>query len=105
MSETWTPQYEKWRHGGWYVVNIRYPSGACGCVTNNTPDRKWRIACDRRRGDHTFPTRDAAARAERMLAPFYCKCGTWPERDDKYCAMCGSELKPDRAVFTADEAR
>ena len=32
---TWTPEYEKWRHGGWYVCNVRYPSGAIGCVSNN----------------------------------------------------------------------
>jgi hypothetical protein len=65
--------YSKWRHGGWYVHNIRYPSGACGCVSNNYPDRKWRIVCDDRRqdlgapGDFTFPSRNAAARAELAL--------------------------------------
>lgn len=69
----WQPQFEKWRHGGWYVMNVTYPSGACGCVSNNYPDKKWRIACDDRRlnlgepGDFTFPTRDAAARAELEL--------------------------------------
>lgn len=72
MSEKeFTPQYSPWRHGGWYVTNIRYPSGACGCVSNNYPDKKWRIACDDRRksglgeqGDYTFKSRDAAAKAE-----------------------------------------
>ena len=69
----WTPIYSRWRHGGWYVDNIRYPSGGCGCVSNNYDDKKWRIACDSRRrglnepGDYTFPSRDAAARAEREL--------------------------------------
>lgn len=70
----WQPCYSKWRHGGWYVTNIRYPSGACGCVSANYPDGKWRIVCDDRRmygigqpGDFTFPSRDAAARAEREL--------------------------------------
>lgn len=73
-DESWTPTYSKWRHGGWYVQNVRYASGAIGCVSNNYPDGKWRIACDDRRvelggeGDYTFPTRDAAARAEYALA-------------------------------------
>jgi hypothetical protein len=67
MTEPWTPAYERWRHGGWYVTNLRYPSGAVGCVTRNFADRKWRIACDPRPEDHTYPTRDAAARAERDL--------------------------------------
>jgi hypothetical protein len=62
-----TFEYSKWRHGGWYVLNVRYPSGAVGCVSRNYPDRKWRIACDRRPDDHTYPNRDAAARAERDL--------------------------------------
>lgn len=69
----WTPIYSPWRHGGWYVDNVQYPSGACGCVSKNYVDRKWRIVCDSRRsdlnepGDFTFPSRDAAARAERDL--------------------------------------
>ncbi|AGL46195.1 MULTISPECIES: hypothetical protein [Pseudomonas] len=70
QDQSWTPFYSKWRHGGWYVSNLRYPSGACGCVSNNYPDGKWRIVCDRRRtdlgkeGDFIFETRDGAARAE-----------------------------------------
>jgi hypothetical protein len=71
MSAEWTPSYAPWRHGGWYVTNIRYPSGACGCVSNNYSDGKWRIVCENtgptsapEEGDRTFPTRDAAARAE-----------------------------------------
>jgi hypothetical protein len=69
-NKDWNPVYSKWRHGGWYVHGVRYPNGACGCVSNNYPDKKWRIACDDRRktlggeGDFTFPTRDAAAKAE-----------------------------------------
>lgn len=72
-NQDWKPVYSKWRHGGWYVLNVLYPSGACGCVSNNFPDEKWRIACDDRRkelgqdGDFTFKTRDAAARAELEL--------------------------------------
>ena len=63
----WSPVYSPWRHGGWYVSNVCYPSGAVGCVSRNYPDRKWRIACDSRDGDHTYASRDAAARAERDL--------------------------------------
>lgn len=72
-TNDWQPIYTPWRHGGWYVSNIQYPNGACGCVSNNYPDKKWRIVCDDRRteldapGDFTFRTRDAAARAEREL--------------------------------------
>jgi hypothetical protein len=72
-EQEWTPVYSRWRHGGWYVNNVRYPSGACGCVSNNYSDKKWRIACDSRRndlggpGDYTFASRDAAARAELAL--------------------------------------
>ena len=73
-ADTFEPSYSKWRHGGWYVDNVRYPSGAIGCVSNNYVDKKWRIVCDPRRndlneeGDFTFATRDAAARAEFLLA-------------------------------------
>jgi len=71
-ASAWTPEYAPWRHGGWYVTNLRYPSGAVGCVSRNYTDRKWRIVCQNTgpgvEGDRTFPTRDAAARAERELA-------------------------------------
>jgi hypothetical protein len=62
----WEPQYTAWRHGGWYT-NVRLPDGAVGCVSRNYPDRKWRIVCDPREGDHTYKTRDEAARAEKAL--------------------------------------
>ena len=60
--------YEPWRHGGWYVNEVRYSSGAVGCVSRNYPVRKWRIVCDSRSDDHTYPNRDAAALAEWHLA-------------------------------------
>ena len=73
QPETW--DYSSWRHGGWYVHNVRYPSGAVGCVSRNYPDRKWRIVCDPRPGsfpggpdDRTYPNRDAAAWAEYEIA-------------------------------------
>lgn len=60
--------YSRWRHGGWYVHNVRYPSGACGCVSRNYTDGKWRIVTlntgPGSPDDRTFPNRDAAARAE-----------------------------------------
>lgn len=59
--------YSPWRHGGWYVGAVRYPSGACGCVSRNYTDKKWRIVCGRP-DDETFPNRDAAARAEQAIA-------------------------------------
>lgn len=62
-----TFEYGPWRHGGWYVENVRYPSGAVGCVSRNYTDRKWRIVCDNRPGDWTYRTRDEAAQAEREL--------------------------------------
>jgi hypothetical protein len=68
QGDDWTPRFSPWRHGGWYVTNVVYPSGAVGCVSRNYPDGKWRIVCDKREGDHTYATRDDAARAERLLA-------------------------------------
>ena len=70
----WQPSFASWRHGGWYVTNVRYNSGACGCVSRNYEDGKWRIVSDDRRvnigdpGDVTYKSRDAAARAEYALA-------------------------------------
>ncbi len=70
MTETnWKPEYSPWRHGGWYVTNAHYPGGACGCVSNNYDDKKWRIACGPLHSV-TFPSRDAAARAEKALTLF-----------------------------------
>lgn len=64
----WAPSYSPWRHGGWYVSNVHYSSGAVGCVSRNYADRQWRIVCEGTgpgvEGDRTFRTRDEAARAE-----------------------------------------
>lgn len=51
------------------MVNVRYPGGAVGCVSNNYEDGKWRVVSDPRPFEErpTFKTRDAAARAEREL--------------------------------------
>ena len=61
------PVYERWRHGGWYVLGVRHKNGGIGCVSRNYPDRRWRIVCDSRHGDHTYGSRDDAARAEYAL--------------------------------------
>lgn len=70
MADDFTPTYEHWRHGGWYVTNVQYVTGAVGCVSRNYPDRKWRIVEHRApfAEQPTFPNRDAAARAERDYA-------------------------------------
>lgn len=67
--------YSPWRHGGWYVHEVRYPSGAIGCVSHNYPDGKWRIVCDPREFDQapTFNSRDEAASAEFLLAAKECE--------------------------------
>ncbi len=67
----WTPSYQPWRHGGWYV-NLQHPGGGCGCVSRNFDDRKWRVVCF---GSHetTYPNRDAAAYAEREIALAACR--------------------------------
>ena len=93
----WAPVYTKWRHGGWYVVNVPYPSGAAGCVSRQYPDGRWRIVCDERRsdigahGDFTFPNRDAAARAEHALAIAQAK---WAACDADPAAYLLSMLAP-----------
>jgi hypothetical protein len=65
--EEFNPTFLKWRHGGWYVTNVRYPNGAIGCVSRNYPDGKWRIVCDERKSPPTFPNRHTAALAEHEL--------------------------------------
>jgi hypothetical protein len=61
------PDYEAWRHGGWYVFGVRHKNGGVGCVSRNYPDRKWRIVGDSRERDHAYKNRDEAARAEYAL--------------------------------------
>ena len=74
-ESAWAPEYEPWRHGGWYVTNVRYPNGGCGCVSKNFEDGKWRIVCGEGFvGMMTFPSRDAAARAERVYALTLAAC-------------------------------
>lgn len=74
-ADSWSPSYDQWRHGGWYV-NVHYPSGAVGCVSRNYSDKKWRIVCDDRPNaheKHTYRSRDEAAEAERQLCIEACR--------------------------------
>jgi len=88
----WTPEYRSWRHGGWYVTNVRYPQGGCGCVSRNYSDKKWRIVCGRPH-EETFASRDDAARAERAITLLKCACGTVARITDLFCAECGETVK------------
>lgn len=76
MPDNWQPEYERWRHGGWYVTNVHYPCGAIGCVHNNAGDGKWYIENDPSKT--AFPTRDAAARAERVAVAILTRAGVTP---------------------------
>lgn len=67
MPDDFKPEYSRWRHGGWYVDNVRYPSGAVGCIHNNHPDKRWRIVCSNTFGGLSFSTRDDAAKAEKIM--------------------------------------
>lgn len=80
-AEEWVPEYDPWRHGGFYVTNITYPSGAVGCVHNNhhSKDGKWRIVNDRT--ETSFPTRDAAAKAERVAVAMLHRMKIEPSDD------------------------
>ncbi len=68
-TRPWKADYLRWRHGGWYVCNTRYPNGGCGCVSNNYDDKRWRIVCDSRPLEQmpVFSSREDAAQAERIF--------------------------------------
>ena len=114
-QDNWEPTYSPWRHGGWYVDNVRYPGGAVGCVSRNYADRKWRIVCDDRPDAHekyTYPNRDAAARAERELARARWErvaelaaglapvggIGSSPNDSDAPCSACGLMVYAEQGV-------
>jgi hypothetical protein len=71
--------YDRWRHGGWYVQEITWPNGGCGCVSRNFGDRKWRIVCDPRPFEvqPTFRTRDDAARGEWLFVKGLVEAASW----------------------------
>jgi hypothetical protein len=89
----WKPEYHRWRGGGYYVTNIRYPSGAVGCVHNNhhSGDKQWYVVAS---GQGPYPTRDKAAQAERHatlpLAELAGSADVW---------MSTVELPPETVLF------
>lgn len=96
----WIPEFAPWRHGGWYVTNLHYPSGAVGCVSRNYPDKKWRIACDPRPFEQqpTFRTRGDAARGERALIAEQAEAASAMRRSCGLCARIGTnDLSGPRA--------
>ena len=68
-NRTWIAACSRWRHGGWYVHNTRYPNGGCGCVSNNYDDKRWRVVCDSRPLEKIpiFSSREDAANGERYF--------------------------------------
>lgn len=82
-SGVWTPTYSPWRHGGSYVDNIVYPSGAVGCIASarHTASKQFEIACPPSWPGDQFKTRDAAAYAEAQLA-----LGAWAKLFDPEAA-------------------
>lgn len=71
--------YHRWRHGGWYVHEITWPNGGCGCISRNYPDQKWRIACDPRPFNQqpVFRTREQAARGEWLFVQSLVQSTPW----------------------------
>ena len=65
-NREWKPQYETWRHGGWYVTNVHYPEGFTACVMRSdgsNPDLPAGFYLAENKTRTRFATRDAAARA------------------------------------------
>ncbi len=109
MQKQTSFDYSAWRHGGWYVHDVRYASGAIGCVSRNYPDKKWRIVCDPRLFAHeflTYKTRDAAAQSEMILAQDIASgalciaCGQYFQSDTDYCGLCGADLSEQKGNRT-----
>ena len=109
--------YARWRHGGWYVEDVIYPSGAVGCVSRNYLDRKWRIACDDRPDAYelfTYPNRTAAADAEAAIVAALVAvavrcptCGDYEERharDRAWCYGCGTACAEAAAAVAVHAA-
>jgi len=104
LASPWTGEYSRWRHGGWYVTNVRYDSGAVGCVSNNYVDKRWRVVCnsDDFEDQPSFSSREDAAQAERLfvkidrlekqLALLQRKVAHGCT--DASCSACDSEPKP-----------
>lgn len=69
-SGTWKPSYSRWEHGGSYVNNVVYPSGAVGCISSprHTGSGRYEIAFAPEDHNETDASRGEAARAEAQLA-------------------------------------
>ena len=77
-ADGWVPQFKAAGPGRWFVLNIRWPSGTCGCVRRASAG-KWLVEEDP--GAQPYPSRDAAARAGQRLA--VAAGGTiLPDRED-----------------------
>ena len=63
LRPDWAPSFSASR--GMLYTNVRYPSGASGCVAKVADG--WMIACDERPRAVTYRGRVSAARAEREL--------------------------------------
>ena len=65
MPDTFDPIFRTVRGRGAYVLNIRYPSGAVGCVVRDG-SRGYAVACpwDEDSGRKRFRSRTDAARYE-----------------------------------------
>ena len=57
------------RRGPNSYTNVRYPSGAVGCITSAryTISGRFHITCDPRGTEHSYKTRKEAAHAERQI--------------------------------------
>jgi hypothetical protein len=66
----WRPEFRPaGRSGAYFVTNVRYRNGRLGCVIRHWRDHhRWRILADTRLGAPTYPSKVAAAAAERELA-------------------------------------
>lgn len=106
-TDTWTPSYSKWRHGGWYVNNVRYPSGAIGCISKNFPDGKWRVVCHPLPFDEqpTYKSRDDAARAERELSQSPEALARWEAEEARRTARQAEREAAEQRVKAAEAAR
>lgn len=83
--DDWEPVYEPWRHGGSYVSNIVYPSGAVGCIVSarHSATGRFHVACGPAElTEVKHKTRRAAAFAERAYA-----LQLWGEHDASRAAL------------------
>ena len=102
----WTPSFSKWRHGGWYVNNVRYPSGAVGCISKNYPDGKWRIVCHPLPFDQqpTFKSRDEAARAEWLHARSPEMLADWEAEESRRAARQAEREAAEQRIKDREQA-